>query len=157
MNENEKICKAILVGESGVGKTSIIVRFISDDFSQNLHSTTGASYASKIIDFNDYGKKVQFQIWDTAGQEKYRGLTKIFYKDAKIVILVYDITKRQSFDEIKKYLLIKFLGLLGINVIYLKKNKLLKMKLRNLQKVLGLFFIKLQLVQTLEFQIYLMI
>lgn len=68
-----------------------------------MHSTTGASYASKIIDFNDYGKKVQFQIWDTAGQEKYRGLTKIFYKDAKIVILVYDITKRQSFDEIKKY------------------------------------------------------
>ena len=49
-----------------------------------------------------YGKKVQFQIWDTAGQEKYRGLTKIFYKDAKIVILVYDITKRQSFDEINE-------------------------------------------------------
>ena len=103
MNENEKICKAILVGESGVGKTSIIVRFISDDFSQNLHSTTGASYASKIMDFNDYGKKIQFQIWDTAGQEKYRGLTKIFYTDAPIVILVYDITKKQSFDEIKKY------------------------------------------------------
>ena len=55
------------------------------------------------MDFNDYGKKIQFQIWDTAGQEKYRGLTKIFYKDAKIVILVYDITKKQSFDEIKKY------------------------------------------------------
>ena len=103
MNENEKICKVILIGESGVGKTSIIVRFISDDFSPYLHSTTGASYASKIIDFNDYGKKVQFQIWDTAGQEMYRGLTKIFYKDAKIVILVYDITKKQSFEEIKKY------------------------------------------------------
>ena len=68
-----------------------------------MHLTTWTSYTSKIIDFNDYGKKVQFQIWDTDGQEKYKGLTKIFHKDAKIVILVYDITKRQSFDKIKKY------------------------------------------------------
>ena len=102
MSEN-KICKVILVGESGVGKTCIIVRFVSEEYKEETISTTGASYASKIIEFADYKKSLQFQIWDTAGQEKYRGLTKLFYKDAKIVILVYDITRRKSFDEIKNY------------------------------------------------------
>ena len=102
MTEN-KICKVILVGESGVGKTCIIVRFVSEEYKEETISTTGASYASKIIEFADYKKSIQFQIWDTAGQEKYRGLTKLFYKDAKIVILVYDMTRRKSFDEIKNY------------------------------------------------------
>jgi len=102
MTEN-KICKVILVGESGVGKTCIIVRFVSEEYKEETISTTGASYASKIIEFADYKKSLQFQIWDTAGQEKYRGLTKLFYKDAKIVILVYDITRRKSFEEIKNY------------------------------------------------------
>ena len=102
MSEN-KICKVILVGESGVGKTCIIVRFVSEEYKEETISTTGASYASKIMEFSDYKKSIQFQIWDTAGQEKYRGLTKLFYKDAKIVILVYDITRRKSFDEIKNY------------------------------------------------------
>lgn len=99
----EKICKVILIGESGVGKTCLIVRFVNEDFDDHTMSTTGASYASKNINFADYKKVVQYQIWDTAGQEKYRVLTKIFYKDAQIVILVYDSTSRQSFDEIKNY------------------------------------------------------
>ena len=103
MNASEKSCKVILVGESGVGKTCIIVRFISDEYNQDSFSTTGASYAGKTVDFDEYKKSIQFQIWDTAGQEKYRGLTKIFYKDAKIVILVYDVTNRKTFDEIKNY------------------------------------------------------
>ena len=102
MNDN-KICKVILVGESGVGKTCIIVRFVSEEYKETTISTTGASYASKIMEFKEYKKDLQFQIWDTAGQEKYRGLTKLFYKDAKIVILVYDMTNRRSFDEIKNY------------------------------------------------------
>ena len=100
--DSGQICKVILIGETGVGKTCIIVRFISDEFKDTI-STTGASYASKIIDFEEYKKKVQYQIWDTAGQEKYRGLTKIFYKDARIVILVYDVTRRATFEEIKNY------------------------------------------------------
>ena len=97
-----QIYKVILIGESGVGKTCIIVRFISDEFNETI-STTGASYASKFITFEEYNKTVQYQIWDTAGQEKYRGLTKIFYKDARIVILVYDVTRRATFEEIKNY------------------------------------------------------
>ena len=101
--DDNKICKVILVGETGVGKTCIIIRFVSEEYKEQTISTTGASYASKVLEYKEYQKAIQFQIWDTAGQEKYRGLTKLFQKDAKIVILVYDITRRKSFEEIKNY------------------------------------------------------
>ena len=97
-------CKVVLLGESGVGKTCIISRYINNIFEENGISTTGASYSAKTLQFEEFGgKTIKFEIWDTAGQEKYRALTKIFYKDASIAILVYDITRKDSFDEIKKY------------------------------------------------------
>ena len=102
--ENAKSVKAVLLGESGVGKTCIIARFINNTFENNIMSTTGASYAGKTMSFDEFGGKcIKFEIWDTAGQEKYRALTKIFYKDAGVAILVYDITRKESFDEIKDY------------------------------------------------------
>ena len=102
--EDGKQCKLVLLGESGVGKTSIISRFIDDVFEEGLETTTGASYAGKNMVFKDYQNQVvNFEIWDTAGQEKYRALTQIFYKDASIAILVYDITNEESFEEIKNY------------------------------------------------------
>ncbi len=102
--ENAKGVKVVLIGESGVGKTSIIYRFINNTFEEGLETTTGASYAGKDMVFKDYQNKVlKFEIWDTAGQEKYRALSKIFYKDASIAILVYDITNEDSFEEIKNY------------------------------------------------------
>lgn len=66
-------------------------------------ATAGASFVSKTMYFDNYDKTMKFEIWDTAGQEKYRSLSKIFYKDATVAILVYDITRKQSFEEIKKY------------------------------------------------------
>ena len=103
-DEGAQTCKVVLVGESGVGKTCIIARFINNTFEENLISTTGASYAGKTMTFEEYGgKSIKFEIWDTAGQEKYRSLTKIFYKDAGAAILVYDITRKESFEEIQKY------------------------------------------------------
>ena len=103
-DDSIKTCKVVLLGESGVGKTCIIARFINNTFEDNIMSTTGASYAGKTLTFDEYqGKSIKFEIWDTAGQEKYRSLTKIFYKDAKAAILVYDITRKSSFDEIKNY------------------------------------------------------
>ena len=96
-------CKVVLLGESGVGKTCIISRFINNIFDDNTISTNGASYAGKSMDSPDYGKSSKFEIWDTAGQEKYRALTRIFYKDAAAAILVYDITRKESFEEIKNY------------------------------------------------------
>ena len=102
--EDGKQCKVVLLGESGVGKTSIISRFIDDVFEEELETTTAASYAGKNMVFKDYQNQVvNFEIWDTAGQEKYRALTQIFYKDASIAILVYDITNEESFEEIKNY------------------------------------------------------
>ena len=103
-DDDAQTCKVVLLGESGVGKTCIIARFINNTFEENLISTTGASYAGKTMTFDEYGgKSIKFEIWDTAGQEKYRSLTKIFYKDAGAAILVYDITWKESYEEIKKY------------------------------------------------------
>jgi small GTP-binding protein len=96
-------CKSILIGETGVGKTCLIERFVSDEFNKNQISSSGASYTKKMLNFPEYNKSIDLEIWDTAGQEKYRGIAKIFYKDAKIIILVYDITNRQTFVEIKDY------------------------------------------------------
>ena len=95
-NSNVKIC---LLGGSGVGKTCIINRFATNSFDDNTQSTPGGSYLVKnlVID----GRAIACNIWDTAGQEKFRSLTKHFYKDAYIIILVYDITIAKSFDELK--------------------------------------------------------
>ena len=102
--EDVQICKVVLLGESSVGKTCIITRFIDDLFQTDVITTTGASYATKSILYKDYHNKIiKFEIWDTAGQEKYRSLTQIFYKDATIAILVYDITSERSFEEMENY------------------------------------------------------
>jgi small GTP-binding protein len=96
-------CKVVLVGDSGVGKTCIISRYISGAFNQNSPSTNGASYASKLISFDELKKTISLDIWDTAGQEKYKSLTKFFYKDAAVAILVYDVTNKNSFESMKNF------------------------------------------------------
>ena len=96
-------CKVVLIGESGVGKTSIIQRYTNNTFNAVLAATPGASFTTKTIYLQEYKQSIKFEIWDTAGQEKYRSLAKVFYKNASICILVYDITRRSSFDELKKY------------------------------------------------------
>ena len=99
-----KTCKVVLLGESGVGKTCIISRYTNNTFEDNIMSTTGASYCGKAMTFDEYGgKTIKFEIWDTAGQEKYRALAKVFYKNASVVILVYDICRKESFDQLKQY------------------------------------------------------
>ena len=95
-------CKVVLLGEAGVGKTSIISRYVSNTFSDVLMSTTGASFATKKIEL-DEEHKIKFQIWDTAGQERFRSLAKIFYQNAAVAVLVYDITRRESFEKLKEF------------------------------------------------------
>ena len=93
--------KVVLLGESGVGKSSIISRLINGIFEDNIPNTSGATYVSKIMEFPKFqNKTITFDIWDTAGQTKYRDLSKFFFIDAKVIILVYDITNKKSFDEI---------------------------------------------------------
>ena len=95
-------CKVVLLGEAGVGKTSIISRYVNDTFSDVLMSTTGASFAVKKLEI-DPEHKIKFQIWDTAGQERFRSLAKIFYQNAAVAVLVYDITRRDSFQKLKDF------------------------------------------------------
>ena len=104
-DENEIITyKVILVGESTVGKTSIINRFLKDSFQENLTQSSSASYAEKTIKLNKYkGKEMHFGIWDTVGQEKFRSLAKMYFQNATAAILVYDITKKITFLEIEKF------------------------------------------------------
>ena len=92
--------KVTLIGASGVGKTCIIRRYYDNEYVENPASTCGGSYSAKQLKINN--KIIQIDLWDTAGQERFRSLGKHFYKDAYIVILVYDITNRKSFDELKE-------------------------------------------------------
>ena len=109
-------CKVVLIGESGVGKTSIISRYISNTFSSVLMATPGANFTTKTIFLKDENQSIKFEIWDTAGQEKYRALAKVFYKNAAVCILVYDITRRASFEELKKYWIQELKGNASPNV-----------------------------------------
>ena len=98
-NDIEKIKIAIL-GSCGVGKTCITTRYIKNEYNKDTKTTDGANYQQKI--FTRGNKTVQLDLWDTAGQEKYRSIGKHFYKDAYIIILVYDITREKTFSDIKE-------------------------------------------------------
>ena len=97
-------CKVVLIGESGVGKTCINKRFIEGTYTGNETPNSSASFSSKTIKFDRYrDQSIKFEVWDTAGQEIYRSMGKIFYKGARAAILVYEITSLATFNEIKKY------------------------------------------------------
>ena len=98
-SERENSIKIILVGDSGTGKTNLIMVAAGFEFNSNTLSTTSCSYVQIKIKKDE--KEYKINLWDTIGQEKYRSLTKIFLKDSKIVIFVYDITNRQSFESLQ--------------------------------------------------------
>ena len=100
--DNLEILKVVLIGESSVGKTSIICQFMDKIFQDDLQSTVGGTFNSKTIKCSN-NKSLKLEIWDTAGQERYRCVTKMFYKDADVAILVYDITNKISFEELQSY------------------------------------------------------
>ena len=91
--------KIILLGNSGVGKTSLINKVTGGEFSENEKSTEGASFSEKKIKIDK--EEYLLNIWDTIGQEKFKQPTKLFYNNSKIVIFVYDITNRESFDDLE--------------------------------------------------------
>ncbi len=98
--DNILYCKITLVGDSGVGKSSIIGRFVTGIFISDINSTAGLNYSQKFYEKN--GEKICLNLWDTAGQEKFRSLGKNFYKDSYIILMVYDICDRTSFENIKE-------------------------------------------------------
>jgi len=93
--------KLVLLGNSGVGKTSLVYRYVQGAFSGELSSTIGASFMTKRM-FVD-GVKVKLQIWDTAGQERFRSMTPMYYRAASAAILVYDVTAHESFEAVREW------------------------------------------------------
>ena len=93
-------CKLILVGDSGVGKTCIINRYLKRS-TLDVAATLSTSWYTKYEKINNY--EIAFQIWDTVGQEQYRSLNTLFFKDAHICLIVFDITRKESFNNIQNY------------------------------------------------------
>ena len=100
-DEYDYLFKLIIVGDSNVGKTNIMSKYIRDQFNFNSKSTIGVEFGTKILTIDN--KKIKAQIWDTAGQERYKSITSAYYKTAAVCILVYDITRKTSFEELKNY------------------------------------------------------
>ena len=94
--------KLILLGDSGVGKTNLINVTIGKKFQENDNVTITASFVEKTFEIDS--NKYKIYLWDTAGSERYRGLTKLFYKGSDIVIFVYDITSINSFNNLKEWI-----------------------------------------------------
>lgn len=111
-NNNNEICdyiaKVVVIGESSVGKTNILSRFSRNEFSIETKSTIGVEFLTKISEIK--GKKIKLQIWDTAGQEKYKAITNSFYCNSNAALIVFDLSIKESFEkidywvkEVKKY------------------------------------------------------
>ena len=97
--EAQIVLKLLLLGDSSVGKTSILLKYISNKFDESSISTVGVDYMDKIIDYNKF--KIRLQIWDTSGEEKFRTITKNFYRNADGLLVVFDLTKKESYDHIR--------------------------------------------------------
>merc|ERR1740136_5277 len=95
------LLKVVMVGDSGVGKSSLLKRFSSREFTGDYISTIGVDFEIKTLEVD--GKTVKLQIWDTAGQERFQNITTSYYRGAHCIILVYDITQRESFDHVNKW------------------------------------------------------
>lgn len=97
----DSIMKILLIGDSGVGKSCLLVRFVEDKFSPSFITTIGIDFKIKTVDIN--GKKIKLQLWDTAGQERFRTITTAYYRGAMGIILVYDVTDERTFANVKQW------------------------------------------------------
>lgn len=101
-HEYDYLFKIVLIGDSGVAKSNIVSRFMRNEFCLEFKSTFGVEFATRTLQVE--GKTVKAQIWDTAGQERYRAITSAYYRGAVGALLVYDITKRQTFENVQRWL-----------------------------------------------------
>ncbi|XP_051522443.1 ras-related protein Rab-18-B-like isoform X2 [Myxocyprinus asiaticus] len=103
MNEDTlTTLKILIIGESGVGKSSLLLRFTADQFNPDIGATIGVDFKVKTLTVE--GNKAKLAIWDTAGQERFRTLTPSYYRGAQGVILVYDVTRRETFAKLDHWL-----------------------------------------------------
>ena len=99
---DDYLFKVVVIGDSGVGKSNLLSRFTRDEFNLESKSTIGVEFATRSVSIE--GKMIKAQIWDTAGQERYRAITSAYYRGAVGALIVYDITKDTSFENVEKWL-----------------------------------------------------
>ncbi|EIM92374.1 GTP-binding protein RAB5 [Stereum hirsutum FP-91666 SS1] len=95
--------KLVLLGESAVGKSSLVLRFVKDQFDDYRESTIGAAFLTQTVNLDD-GMTVKFEIWDTAGQERYKSLAPMYYRNANCAVVVYDITQSASLEKARNWI-----------------------------------------------------
>merc|ERR1711988_192510 len=100
--EYDYVFKLVLIGDSGVGKSCLLLRFADDTYTESYISTIGVDFKIRTIQLD--GKTIKLQIWDTAGQERFRTITSSYYRGAHGIIVVYDITDADSFGNVKQWL-----------------------------------------------------
>jgi len=93
--------KLLILGDSGVGKTCLLLRFADDSYSDSFISTIGIDFKHRTIELD--GRKIKLQIWDTAGQERYRTITAAYYRSAQGILMCYDVTDEKSFNNISNW------------------------------------------------------
>ncbi|SCU77294.1 LAFA_0A00892g1_1 [Lachancea sp. 'fantastica'] len=101
-SEYDYLFKLLLIGDSGVGKSCLLLRFSDDTYTNDYISTIGVDFKIKTVELD--GKTVKLQIWDTAGQERFRTITSSYYRGAHGIIIVYDVTDQDSFNDVKMWL-----------------------------------------------------
>ena len=103
MEKKEFLYKILLLGDSSVGKTCFLMRYVDNTFQEIHMSTIGLDYKLKTVQLED-GKMVKIQIWDTAGQDRFRSITKNYYKGAHGIVLIYDVTNKKSFENVSNWI-----------------------------------------------------
>ena len=101
-DEYDLLIKALLIGDSNVGKTTIIGKYLDKNFSEKTLNTVGLDLKYVKLNINDM--KIKLQLWDTAGQERFRSMTTSYYRAVNVIIIVFDVTSQNSFDHIKEWM-----------------------------------------------------
>jgi Ras-related protein Rab-1A len=98
LSEYDYSTKVLVIGDAGTGKSALILRYVDDNYTNNYYNTIGVDFKIKLCDIND--KRIKINIWDTAGQEKFKSIISSYYRNSDVIILVFDLTNELSFIHI---------------------------------------------------------